>query len=492
MIQSLLSPLKEVVHIMPVKKINGEKLFAVVKKTIVELDGIGFKVIGVVSDNNSINRKAMSNFSVPPKSSIVYPHPSDSSNRLFFVIDSEHIFKCIHNNWINQKNAGQCFYFPDFEDHNKFPLLEANFSTLKQLYDIESNNLAKFAYGLTLKALCPTNLEEQNGQHLLDPYQQPITLSPDNQACEFLHKFLSWLDSRKGKKCTTGTLTKETHLAFIHTTYALLEMSKYCINEFKFQDFLPGKIQTDALESRFGKYRTLSGSQYLISIRQFYEVEAKLRMQNFLPLTLVSNTYGQLNLKDIHLEDLCNENPLESSVLHNFNITLCEKDFRDTRPHLPVLTYLAGVCARAALKKLKCDFCSKSLVLNKSFELNSNYDLIRNLDRESLLCPSPDVVTAVLYNYIIVQKLLSNDYENMFLKQNNQRQIASKISISLINSNEFFLFDEPCNNDHSSELVLKHIILTSTNALLNNYCKKKNDIKKVETKKRKIHTLLAK
>ncbi|GFV40074.1 hypothetical protein TNCV_2915031 [Trichonephila clavipes] len=40
MIQSLLSPLKEVVHIMPVKKIDGEKLFAVVKKTIVELDGI--------------------------------------------------------------------------------------------------------------------------------------------------------------------------------------------------------------------------------------------------------------------------------------------------------------------------------------------------------------------------------------------------------------------------------------------------------------------
>ncbi|GFY28465.1 transposable element P transposase [Trichonephila clavipes] len=125
---------------------DGEKLFAVVKKTIVELDGIGFKVIGVVSDNNSINRKAMSNFSVPPKLSIVYPHPSDSSNSLLFVIDSVHILKCIRNNWINHKNAGQCCFFPDFEDHNKFPLLEANFCTLKQLYDIESN-------GLTLKDL---------------------------------------------------------------------------------------------------------------------------------------------------------------------------------------------------------------------------------------------------------------------------------------------------------------------------------------------------
>ncbi|GFV57547.1 transposable element P transposase [Trichonephila clavipes] len=160
-------------------------------------------------------------------------------------------------------------------------------------------------------------------------------------------------------------------------------------------------------------------------------------MQNFLPLTLVSNTYGLLNLKDIHLEDSCNENPLESLVLHNFNITLSEEDFCDAQPYLPVLTYLAGVCARAALKiKMRLLFqitCS----YNKSFELNSNYDLIRNLDRGSLLCPSPDVVTAVLYNYKIVQKLLSNDYENMFLKQNNQRQIASEISISLINSNEF-------------------------------------------------------
>ncbi|GFS86426.1 hypothetical protein NPIL_293161 [Nephila pilipes] len=66
MIQGIFSSFKEVVHIMPVKKIDGEKLFAFGEKTIVELAGIRFKVIGIVSDNKSINRKAMSNFSVPP------------------------------------------------------------------------------------------------------------------------------------------------------------------------------------------------------------------------------------------------------------------------------------------------------------------------------------------------------------------------------------------------------------------------------------------
>ncbi|GFT72857.1 hypothetical protein TNCV_5065841 [Trichonephila clavipes] len=132
-------------------------------------------------------------------------------------------------------------------------------------------------------------------------------------------------------------------------------------------------------------------------------------MQIFLPLTLVSNTYGQLNLKDI----------------------------RDAQPYLPVLTYLAGVCARAALKIIKMRLLFQITCSHKSFERNSSYDLIRNLDRGSLLCPSPDVVKVVLYKYKIVQKLLSNGYENMFLKQNIQRQIASEISISLINSNEF-------------------------------------------------------
>ncbi|GFX28461.1 hypothetical protein TNCV_1152701 [Trichonephila clavipes] len=50
----------------------------------------------------------------------------------------------------------------NFEDNNKFPLLEANLSTLEELYDIESNNLVKFAYSLTLKAYksYPTNLEK--------------------------------------------------------------------------------------------------------------------------------------------------------------------------------------------------------------------------------------------------------------------------------------------------------------------------------------------
>jgi hypothetical protein len=49
-------------------------------------------------------------------------------------------------------------------------------------------------------------------------------------------------------------------------------MATDCIKELGFNYFLPGKIQTDALEYRFGKYRTMAGSQYLVSLRQLFEI----------------------------------------------------------------------------------------------------------------------------------------------------------------------------------------------------------------------------
>ncbi|GFV35550.1 MULE domain-containing protein [Trichonephila clavipes] len=159
MIQSLLSPLKEVVHIMPVKKIDGEKLFAVVKKTIVELDGIGFKVIGVVSDDNSINRKAMSNFSVPPKLSIVYPHPSDSSNPLFFVIDSVHIFKCI---LVTSQISGQALYL------GGAALMQRTQPGIVKINSSRGTRLFDFAKILILPFLTPPSRFGHNSVNTID------------------------------------------------------------------------------------------------------------------------------------------------------------------------------------------------------------------------------------------------------------------------------------------------------------------------------------
>ncbi|XP_054707693.1 uncharacterized protein LOC129217416 [Uloborus diversus] len=175
MVQSILSDFKEVVHILPVKTISAEKLHIILKKIILGLEEIGFCVIAVSSDNNSINRKTMSLFVDPPNLQTQYPHPANPDRPLFYVIDVVHIFKCIRNNWLNQKNPGQCMFFPNFKDINNFVIKEletASFGTLKKLHELEYVNLVKFGHGLTLKSLNPTNIERQNVKLVLNIFNE--------------------------------------------------------------------------------------------------------------------------------------------------------------------------------------------------------------------------------------------------------------------------------------------------------------------------------
>ncbi|XP_035232254.1 uncharacterized protein LOC118204042 [Stegodyphus dumicola] len=487
----------------------------------------------------SITKKQCLFFSSPPQLSIVYQHPCNKSDPLFFIIDSVHIFKSIRNNWLNQKNCEQAFYYPDFDDFEKLPLSTASFKSLKQLYEIESNSLVKYAYGLSLKSLNPSNLERQNvklvnsifnnyvivalstigkennilnyastasfikliynwwnivnvktplkGQRLNDPLQMPIL--PNNSLNEkFLKRFLLWLDVWKANAPTTGTFTKETHLAVSHTTHGLLELSKYCFHELGFKYFLAGKIQTDALEERFSKYRMLAGSQYLISVRQIFESESKLRMQNFQPLSLRSVARGNILIDCIGEDCVTDDNSNVLDLCSEFNINISENDFQNIQNVLPVLTYISGYCSYMAAKTLRCNSCFKLIVLDKNLKLSANYNFIRNLDRNELLFPSTDVVTAVTYNYVVIQKLLSEENEKKFLKQNNQRNVVIELSSTIIDECDFFLVDETCDNGHSNDTLLNIILRTSTNCFLKNYCTKKNDHMPV-TKKRKLQTV---
>ncbi|KAF2886226.1 hypothetical protein ILUMI_19947 [Ignelater luminosus] len=108
MISSLISPYKEVVHILPVNKMTGEVLHTFLKNIVIGLHNIGFEVLGVVSDNHSINRKAISYFSNPPEVKIVYPNPADENKSLYFVIDTVHILKNI-NTHIQTNNLEERF-----------------------------------------------------------------------------------------------------------------------------------------------------------------------------------------------------------------------------------------------------------------------------------------------------------------------------------------------------------------------------------------------
>ena len=537
MLQSMLSPYKEVVKILPVKNITAEDLYKIIFETIIELENLTFFVIAIVSDNNSINKKAMSFFASPPVLSITYCHPVDPSRPLFYVADTVHLLKSIRNNWINQKNDDQALYFPDFEDFSSLKLLTASFKSIKSLYEVEYNDLVKYSYGLNLKALYPTSIERQNvklamkifneyiieglrqggskygianwtstaifieiiykwfcimnvkclskGKRLNHDYMHP--LSDENHLnFKFLFNFLAWMDHWKEQKQDIGKLTRETHSALSHTTYGIIEMAKYCCQDLKFDYFLPGKVQTDSLEERFGKYRALAGSVYLISLRQLYEAETKIRLQNILPLVLKSSTYGDI-ISDITNVDVSDTLEQESKDSNNFEIDFSDNDFINVENVLPILVFVAGYAAYAASLKLRCKSCETILVTDKELANDVQYSFIRAIDRGSLKYPQLNVINIIVYIYILIQKLISEPNESLFLKSSNQRELALKLAIIVTEEHELTLDD--CSEGHLSESIMKYLLRATINTLLNNYCKKVNDTPKHDAKRRKLATI---
>lgn len=177
----------------------------------------------------------------------MYPHPADNSRPLFFVVDTVHLLKCIRNNWLNQKNEGCSIFYPEFSSTtSQVQVKKATFETLRELYASEQHNLSKLGYGLSYKALKPSNIERRNvklalkvispfiaealktygaklglscaretaefielihkwwcvvntktpskGKHLRNPLQAPVKSMEDMQL-QFLNAFVDWLDT---------------------------------------------------------------------------------------------------------------------------------------------------------------------------------------------------------------------------------------------------------------------------------------------------------
>ena len=103
MISSVLCKQKDVVAILPVKNIDAKYLQSLLLKTLQILHDVGYRVLCVISDNNRINRNAFTIMSGGRLTSSI-PNPIVPSQKLFFLFDTVHLFKCIRNNWMSQKD----------------------------------------------------------------------------------------------------------------------------------------------------------------------------------------------------------------------------------------------------------------------------------------------------------------------------------------------------------------------------------------------------
>lgn len=139
---------------------------------------------------------------------------------------------------------------------------------------------------------------------------------------------------------------------------------------------------TDCLEERFGKYRQLAGAQYHISIRQVYESERKLRLQNILELPEMETATAAVAVND--------------DVLDNFDMEVANDDYQKA-PNLHATTYVAGYCAHAAFKKLSCMSCKENLMLEDNIEVEGG-ELVQAMTRGGLKFPQPEKQTLFCKN----------------------------------------------------------------------------------------------
>ena len=155
-----------------------------------------------------------------------------------------------------------------------------------------------------------------------------------------------------------------------------------------------------------------------------------------------------------------------------------------------VITYLAGYCCFTVSKKMKCGLCKELITYNEDTEnLPDNHNYIQGISRGGLLYPIDAVVNIILYNYIVISKLTENPE---FSKFPNHRNVATEMSLNVLLDNDALLPMNNCDNGHSTDKLQRMLLWASTNALLNNFCVKENDLinqSKTSAKKRKLQTL---
>ncbi|XP_049843150.1 uncharacterized protein LOC126294965 [Schistocerca gregaria] len=251
MVSSLLSKYVDVT-IIPVANMTSQELKSSISNVLCMVERVGFKVVSLIADNNSVNRKAYELFT---PSRILQPsieHPLDPSRKFF---DTVHILKCIRNNWQTKRNVNKVLQFPDMTDNSV--ILTAQYKNLELVYEKERNSLVKYGHTLSATVLYPSSIQKQNvklalpnvtehinqtvtflevivnwwktvnvrsvfeGQRFNYPYREAIRKTSDNQVT-FLSNLCHWLKVWRVSVPISDALTSQTFQSLILTTESFL------------------------------------------------------------------------------------------------------------------------------------------------------------------------------------------------------------------------------------------------------------------------------
>ena len=221
-------------------------------------------------------------------------------------------------------------------------------------------------------------------------------------------------------------LTKETFLVLRQTCLAITGLAKYLINFCGFRNVLLGKIKSDTIEGRFGRFRQLSGANYYISMRQLLESDRKLK-------TLLLVKYSNISVSEIEKAVQQNRAANQDSVLQaemlygymRFNHLPDEND-------IGVIYYVTGYCCRSLVRSNKCEDCKQVTVaavndITEDMLTESAQEFFTEINRGGLWKPSVEFFGVGCLCWQVFAELSTESLRQKFLNAQNQRDVFTEI-----------------------------------------------------------------
>uniref|UniRef100_A0A0B7BS26 Uncharacterized protein n=3 Tax=Arion vulgaris TaxID=1028688 RepID=A0A0B7BS26_9EUPU len=334
------------------------------------------------------------------------------------------------------------------------------------------------------------------GRNSRNNFANPLT-SINSELFLYLKNFIVWLTEWGKLPNSNGKLTRETYSALLHSVTVMIELAEYSFSTLNIEFILFGKLQTDNLEARFGEYRQLSGSNYLVSVKQILEAEKKLKIYSLLCLT--SSVYGHFSIRNFaeamsHEGDECDsvfEDGIQSDVdkvfFHidpNDCELLCVEGTEES------LVYIAGYVSSKISRKTQCISCKALLQMEKTLTVDVQpeiaTDYIQLLDRGGLKYPSKLITLLTFVSYAAMQRLISPELEAKFLACKQHKKLLIHIVTCSIVKHCVDEFSGMCANGCPKASIISKALSPLSNVLLNNYRKMHNDKTVSSSNKRKL------
>jgi hypothetical protein len=522
MVKSLVCKYKDIVALYPMAKLTADKQNDCYKEVMALLHTIGLNVVALSVDNASTNRKFYIDH-LCGGSLQTSVTDAQTNQPLFLIFDPVHDLKNLYNNFQSRKT----FHCPPFEA-NLPNGCHADFNHIVQLFNHEASFALKKAHKLSPSVLNPSSIEKtsvalatsvfcestrdalvyyavhenkpewketadfitlvlklwnvMNVKHSSKGKQKrDITMDPVRSSMDwklhFLREFAEFL--QRWEANSRDGLTRETFLALRQTCCALADCAAYLLDRCGFNFVLLGRLQSDALESRFGWLRQLSGANYYISMRQVMEGDRKIRALSLLKFSKVSLSELESAVQSDSTSSSSNS---ETDTAADAIAAALTFNVQPSISDAHIIFYVSGAISRSVVATTKCDACRDVLIcpmLLPALEVDNHMNLdvsssefLDSINRGGLIKPTEFVYQLTTHCWRVFEEIRHTaELKRLFLQGHGRRNLFCKIMDRATYNEEYLhlLFGmNMCTMGHD---LLYHVVRRFYNCLAKNFVK---------------------